>query len=134
MQIEKYSILDIKLHYYDDSLETTQNILTDYGITDDNTIQDIHQYILEEPGNYLKYYMGYLLLIDLKEKAKTLMGSDFTEMKFHEFILNAGPSDFENLEKRFFTQSSSSSMDSRYPLSQRRILSFLAASTAGFVS
>ena len=40
------------------------------------------------------------MLIDIKEKAKTLMGSDFSEMKFHEFILNAGPSDFDNLEKK----------------------------------
>lgn len=100
MQLSLLSILDIKLHYYNDSLETAKDILSQYGITDDKTIQDIHQYILEEPGNYLKYYMGYLLLMDLKEKARTLMGSDFTEMKFHEFILNSGPSDFKNLEER----------------------------------
>ena len=102
LQLGILSILDIYLHYYDDSLETTEDILGRYGIVDKDTITEIHQYVLEEPGNYLKYYMGYLLMIDLKEKAQNLMGSDFTDLKFHEFILNAGPSDFTNLEKRLF--------------------------------
>ena len=106
LQLAILSILDIKLHYYDDSIETAKDILNQYGIVDEETITDIHRYVLEEPGNYLKYYMGYLLLMDLKEKAKTLMDSDFTDLKFHEFILNAGPSDFENLEKRLLEFSS----------------------------
>ena len=100
VQLALLSILDITLHYYDDSLKTAKHMLNQYGITDEKSIQDIHQYILEEPGNYLKYYMGYLLLMDLKETAKNIMGSNYTDMKFHEFILNAGPSDFQNLEKR----------------------------------
>lgn len=100
LQLAILSILDIKLHYYDDSIETAKDILNQYGIEDIETITDIHRYILEEPGNYLKYYIGYLLLMDLKEKAKDLMGSDYTDMKFHEYILNAGPSDFENLKER----------------------------------
>ena len=100
LQLGILSILDIYLHYYDDSLETAKDILSQYGIADDETVSDIYQYVLEEPGNYLKYYAGYLMIMDLKEKARTIMGSDFTDMKFHEFILNAGPSDFDNLEER----------------------------------
>ena len=34
------------------------------------------------------------------EKAETLMGPAYTDMKFHEFILNTGPSDFDNLNKK----------------------------------
>ena len=100
LQLAILSILDINLHYYDDSLETAKDILNRYGIVEEETIQEIHRYVLEEPGNYLKYYMGYLLLMDIKEKARTLMGSAFSDLKFHKFILHAGPSDFENLEKR----------------------------------
>ncbi len=100
LQLAILSILDIKLHYYNDSLETSIDILNQYGIVDKRTIADIHQYILEEPGNYLKYYMGYLLFMDLKEKAETLMGSAFSDIKFHEFILNTGPCNFDNLEKK----------------------------------
>ena len=108
LQLGILSILDIYLHYYDDSLETAKDILNQYGIVDEETISDIYQYVLEEPGNYLKYYAGYLIIMDLKEKARTLMGSDFTETKFHEFILNAGPSDFDNLKERFIRMFSNS--------------------------
>lgn len=102
LQLGILSILDINLHYYDDSMETAKRILEQYGITDSQTIQDVRRYVLEEPGNYLKYYMGYLLLKDIKEKAESMMNSAFSEMKFHEFILNAGPSDFDNLERKLF--------------------------------
>ena len=98
LQLAILSILDIKLHYYNDSYETAKLLLNNYGINDKESIDDIYQYILEEPGNYLKYYVGYLLIMEIKEKAKTLMGSEFSDLKFHEFILNSGPSDFDNLE------------------------------------
>lgn len=99
LQLNILSILDIHLHYYDDSLQNAKNILNQYGIMDEETIKEIRQYVLEEPGNYLKYYMGYLLIIDLKENVRNLMGSSYSDMNFHKLILNTGPSDFNNLEK-----------------------------------
>ena len=107
LQLSILSILDINLHYYNDSIETAENILNRYGITDKETILDIHRYVIEEPANYLKYYMGYLLFMDLKEKAETLMGSAYTDYEFHKFILNSGPCDFENLEDKLEKQYSS---------------------------
>ena len=100
LQLAMLSILDIQLHYYDDSFDAAKKILNQYGIVDDEIITDIYRYILEEPGNYLKYYFGYLSLVDLKEKVRNDRGSEFTDKKFHELLLNAGPSDFENLEER----------------------------------
>ena len=102
LQLAILSMLDIRLHYYDDSYQSAKKLLNEYGIENEDSILDTYQYVLEEPSNYLKYYMGYLLLMDLKEKAKTLMGSDFSDLKFHEFILNAGPSDYNNLENLLF--------------------------------
>ena len=100
LQLAILSILDVNLHYYNDSMETAKDILSQYGIVAEETVAEIHRYVLEEPGNYLKYYMGYLLLMDIKEKAEILMDSAFSDLKFHEFILTSGPSDFDNLENR----------------------------------
>lgn len=108
LQLAILSILDINLHYYDDSMETAKDILNQYGIVEEETIAEIRRYILEEPGNYLKYYMGYLLLMDIKEKAEILMDSAFSDIKFHQFILTSGPSDFQNLEERLLEFYSSS--------------------------
>ena len=100
LQLAMLSILDIQLHYYDDSLQIAKDILNQYGIMDEKSITDTYRYILEEPGNYLKYYFGYLSLTDLREKVRNDMGSKFTDRKFHELFLNSGPSDFDNLEER----------------------------------
>ena len=53
---------------------------------------------MEEPANYLKYYLGYLEILSLKEKAAKEWGTDYTDYEFHKFFLNAGPSDFQSLE------------------------------------
>lgn len=100
LQLCMLSQLDIQLHYNGASYDTAKQLLSNYGITEEETCQNVYQYILEEPGNYLKYYMGYLEILSLKEKAKTLMGSAFSDYNFHKFFLDAGPSDFINLEKR----------------------------------
>ena len=90
--------------FIEDAEAAMFSIMNEDAPTDEETIKEIRQYVLEEPGNYLKYYMGYLSLIDLKEKTKIIMESDYTNLKFHELILNAGPSDFKNLERRIWYQ------------------------------
>ena len=100
LQLAILSILDINLHFYDDSFVNAKNILSNYEILDDQTVTDIYRYVIEEPVNYLKYYLGYLSIIDLKETVKSKMGTSYSDKKFHEMFLKAGPSDFYNLENR----------------------------------
>ena len=38
-----------------------------YGITDEEVIKEITQLILSEPGNYLKYYIGYIEFLELND-------------------------------------------------------------------
>ncbi len=100
LQLCTYSLLDIAIHYEGASLTQTANILQKLGITDQNTITYIYEYIVEEPVNYLKYYLGFLEFLSLKDSAETLWGEDFSLMKFHQFILETGPSDFQGLNDR----------------------------------
>ena len=46
---------------------------------------------METPANYLKYYVGYLNFLDLKEEQQTLLGEDFDLKAFHQQILAIGP-------------------------------------------
>lgn len=100
LQLCLYSILDIAIHYDGATLEDTARLLSGFGIRDPLAHQTVYQYIVEEPANYLKYYLGYLEILALKEKARTLWGTDYQDRKFHQFFLECGPSDFENLGKR----------------------------------
>ena len=45
-----------------------------FGIQKTDVIQEIYQYIVETPANYLKYYWGYLNFLDLREMQKEELG------------------------------------------------------------
>lgn len=93
------SLLDTGIHYDGWSRETTTEFLSGFGITDSTAQQEIFQVIVEDPANYLKYYMGYLHFLDLREDCKKEMGEHFDIRKFHQKILEIGPCQFPVLEK-----------------------------------
>lgn len=97
-----YSLLDIAIHYDGATPEQVQKILQSVGITNPSSVMAIYQYITEEPVNYLKYYLGYMEIKLLKEKAKLLWEDDFTLYRFHQFLLEAGPSDFTGLQEQLY--------------------------------
>ena len=53
----------------------------------------------EEPCSYPKYYVGYLEILKLKEEATVLWGKDFSLYRFHQFLLEMGPADFQSLRE-----------------------------------
>lgn len=99
LQINLYCILDLSMHYYNVSKEKILDTLEAFGIGEESG-ERIYNYIRTEPANYLKYYLGYLEMLKLREQAENLWEEDFSLYKFHQFVLEAGPSDFDNLHKR----------------------------------
>lgn len=99
LQINLFSILDVSLHYYGASHEDILRSLTSFGLPEESA-ERIYNYLRTDPATYLKYYVGYLEMTALKNRAKAQWGDDFTPMRFHQFVLEAGPSDFTNLTKR----------------------------------
>lgn len=99
MQLCLYSILDLSIHYDNAPYEQIHKVLQNFGISDPVTTRAIYDYIAEEPAVYLKYYLGYLEVLSLKEKAKTLWGEDYSDLRFHRFFLECGSSDFATLEE-----------------------------------
>ena len=92
------SLLDIGIHYRGYSLEDISAFLTQLGFREDSA-RALYQNILQSPGNYLQYYVGWLNFQSLCEKAKTEMGDAFTLKAFHEAVLKVGPAPFDILEK-----------------------------------
>lgn len=92
------SLLDIGIHYRGYSLPDISSFLTQLGFRDDSA-RALYQNILQSPGNYLQYYVGWLNFESLRKKAELLMGDSFTPKAFHTAVLNIGPAPFSILEK-----------------------------------
>ena len=94
-----YSLIDIGIHYRGWEEARTAAFLKAFGITNASTVSEIYQYIVETPGNYLKYYWGYLNFLDLKTSIQKKLGDNFNLKEFHHKILEIGPVQFPVLEK-----------------------------------
>ena len=70
-----------------------------YGISNEDVLKEIYQLILSEPGNYLTYYVGYMEFLELKGYAKELFGEEYSDVKFHQAVLDIGPASFEILKE-----------------------------------
>ena len=94
-----YSLLDVGIHYRGWTSSQAGRFLGAFGIRDASVVAEIYRYITETPANYLKYYVGYLNFLDLKEEQQTLLGKDFDLKKFHQQLLTIGPVQFPVLKK-----------------------------------
>lgn len=92
-----YSLLDLMIHYDGADCGQIATVLNNFGISDPEAAQSIFTYIAEEPANYPQYYVGYLEILELQKKARALWGTDYTDLRFHTFFLNMGPSDYTSL-------------------------------------
>jgi uncharacterized protein (DUF885 family) len=85
------------IHHDNASYNQVHDTLCSFGISSPQSTAAIYEYIVEEPANYLKYYLGYLEILALKEEAQNLWGNAYTDYAFHEFFLQNGPADYRTL-------------------------------------
>lgn len=89
-----YALADMGIHYEGWTLSDTIDFFFEHGIYDTAAIEEIFNLIIGDPGNYLKYYIGYLEFLELKKDAIYAWGKEFSQERFHREILEAGPMPF----------------------------------------
>lgn len=94
-----YALADMGIHYEGWSLMDTVSFFKRYGIADAKTIERMYELIIGSPGNYLKYYIGYVEFMELKKKWIEKMGENYTQKEFHEAVLSVGPAPFSLVEE-----------------------------------
>lgn len=92
--------IDMGIHYDGWDLDDVKDFLADFGIEDGETSKEIYELIVEEPSYYLTYFIGYLELLKLRDKAENKLKEDFTLKDFHKFIIEIGPAPFYIIEDR----------------------------------
>ncbi len=87
-----YALMDMGIHYYGWNESQIAGILKSYfGIEDADTVDQIFQLILEDPANYLSYYVGYQELCSVKTACESSQGASFDLLQFHQAVLTIGP-------------------------------------------
>ena len=94
-----YALADMGIHYDGWSRMDTVAFFSNYGITDAETVERIYDLIIGSPGNYLKYYIGYIEFLELKKDWAEEKGENFSQKEFHEAVLGVGPAPFKIVEK-----------------------------------
>ena len=94
-----YTLADIGIHYDGWSREDAIAFYKKYGIGNEDNINQIYDLILGSPGNYLKYYVGYVEFLELKKDWVKEYGSQASQKEFHKAVLDVGPAPFKVVEK-----------------------------------
>lgn len=94
-----YTLADIGIHYDGWSRDDAVVFYKRYGIGDEETVNRIYDLILGSPGNYLKYYVGYVEFLELKKDWLKEYGSKASQKEFHKAVLDVGPAPFKVVEK-----------------------------------
>lgn len=92
-----YALSDICIHYEGYTPEQLSTLLADYGFPKETSAL-IYQTLLSEPGAYLPYAIGLLEFLELRETAADLWEEDYSDYRFHAFLIETGPMPFSLLK------------------------------------
>lgn len=82
-----------------DEKKDVRAYLRSFGM-DDSQADELFQMIIENPANYLSYYIGYQEFHELLTDYKKMAGNKYSLKAYHTEILDAGPCSFDILRRR----------------------------------
>lgn len=93
------SRVDLGVNYEGWTLNDVNKFFEDNGFNSYYTA-DVYAYVVEAPATYLRYFIGYLEIEQLKNDYKNQEMENFSEKKFHKEFLDIGPADFETIREK----------------------------------
>ena len=97
-----HAYLDLRINYYGWNKDQVKDYLSQhFTVVSDDVVENIYQTMVENPANYLEYYVGYLEILNMRKAAEKAQGLKFNAKAFHQFILETGPAPFTVLKIYF---------------------------------
>ena len=94
-----YALCDLGIHYKHWNRKQLGTFLQAHGIYAEDSVNSIYQNIIDSPGSYLPYTVGYLEIQKLKKTFQKAAGNAYTDKLFHTWLLDAGPAPYTILHK-----------------------------------
>ena len=66
-------------------------------------MDSIYSAMVENPANYLSYYVGCMEIQNMRETAEKQLGDKFNAKEFHRFLLDIGNAPFDVIQPYFTT-------------------------------
>ncbi|WP_277405442.1 DUF885 domain-containing protein [Hungatella xylanolytica] len=97
-----YAYLDICINYEGWDKEATAKYLgTFYNVENTDIADTIYNSLVENPTNYMEYYVGYLEIMEMRNTAERVLKDNFNLKDFHTFLLDVGPAPFSVIQPAF---------------------------------
>lgn len=96
-----HACLDIYVNYMGWDKEKVKTYLENFYSDPGSVADDIFYAMVENPGNYLSYYVGYLEFLNMRKTAEAQLGNRFDAKEFHTFLLDMGNAPFDVIQSYF---------------------------------
>lgn len=93
--------LDLYVNAYGWELPQLKEYLSDYYEKPEEVASTLFETLVDNPANALSYYVGFLEFNQMRQTAEKQLGSRFSLMEFHRFLLDMGNAPFDVIQPYF---------------------------------
>jgi uncharacterized protein (DUF885 family) len=95
-----YATVDMGVGCYGWDEDDVYEYITSMGFRGRRIAKEMYDSMVSEPGNYSRYVLGYIAILELRDKAKELLGDKYSTKEFNKFVLDTGAIQFDILFER----------------------------------
>ncbi len=96
-----HACLDVYVNYMGWDREQVREYLEDYYEDPGELVDALYLAMIENPSNYLSYYVGFMEFMNMRQTAEKELGDSFDAKAFHTFLLNMGDAPFDVIQAYF---------------------------------
>ena len=97
-----YALLDININYEGWGKDQVAEYLGKvFNLQGTDLVDSVYYSLIENPTNYMEYYVGYLEIMEMKNTAQKILKDQFHLKDFHTFLLDLGPAQFSIIQPYF---------------------------------
>ena len=98
-----HAYLDISVNYMGWDKTQVQEYLAKYYSKPESVTDTVYDAMVENPANYLSYFVGCMEIQNMRETAEMQLGNKFDAKEFHRFLLDIGNAPFDVIQAYFTT-------------------------------
>lgn len=98
-----HACLDIYINYKGWTKDQVRDYLKNYYDQPDDVAEALYSAMIENPSNYLSYYVGCMEIRNMRKAAENQLKDQFDLKAFHTFLLDMGDAPFDVIQAYFTT-------------------------------